>query len=160
MADKRGRHWWREVGTLVAITGLLVTLVFNTVGVWRDVEVHASRIGSIDLSDATVRSVTFVGCKLGHVNLRAARVRDLGFRDCTVDVLDLGDAELERAAFPGSTVHTLEVPRATLRHVDLRGLEPRVVTAVEGLAGATIDDVQLALLAPSFAQHLGIRVAG
>jgi hypothetical protein len=38
VGDKRGRHWWREIGTLVAVTGLLITLVFNTIGVWRDVE--------------------------------------------------------------------------------------------------------------------------
>ncbi|MFC7432135.1 MULTISPECIES: pentapeptide repeat-containing protein [unclassified Agrococcus] len=127
---------------------------------WRDVEIVASRIGSIDLSDASIRSLVLVGCKLGHVNLRAARVRDLTVRDCTVDVLDVGDAELERVAFPGSTVATLELPRARLRHVDLRGLEPRAVSPVAALAGATIDRDQLALLAPAFADHLGIRVVG
>ena len=28
------RKWWREVPTLVAVIGLLVTLMFNTAGVW------------------------------------------------------------------------------------------------------------------------------
>jgi hypothetical protein len=29
------RPWWRDVATIVAVTGLLVTLIFNTIGVWR-----------------------------------------------------------------------------------------------------------------------------
>lgn len=29
------RPWWRDVATVVAVSGLLATLIFNTVGVWR-----------------------------------------------------------------------------------------------------------------------------
>ena len=32
--DPSHRPWWRQPATLVAVLGLLVTLVFNTVGVW------------------------------------------------------------------------------------------------------------------------------
>jgi hypothetical protein len=28
------REWWRDVATLVGVLGLLITLIFNTVGVW------------------------------------------------------------------------------------------------------------------------------
>jgi hypothetical protein len=28
------RKWWRDVATVVAVLGLLLTLIFNTVGVW------------------------------------------------------------------------------------------------------------------------------
>lgn len=29
------RPWWRDVSTFVAVLGLLVALIFNTIGVWR-----------------------------------------------------------------------------------------------------------------------------
>jgi hypothetical protein len=32
------RRWWRDVATVVAIAGLLLTLLFNTIGVWRQLE--------------------------------------------------------------------------------------------------------------------------
>jgi hypothetical protein len=32
-----GKPWWREVPTLVAVVGLLITLVFNTAGVWMQI---------------------------------------------------------------------------------------------------------------------------
>ena len=32
------RKWWRDVATVVAVLGLLVTLIFNTVGVWAQLD--------------------------------------------------------------------------------------------------------------------------
>ena len=82
------------------------------------------------------------------------------FEDCTIDELDLGGVTATRVAFPGTTVKTLDVTRATLTHVDLRGLDFRAVHGLEGLAGATVNDMQLAELAPLFAAQLGIVVEG
>jgi hypothetical protein len=32
------RAWWHDNGTLVAVIGLLVTMVFNTLGIWQQVD--------------------------------------------------------------------------------------------------------------------------
>jgi hypothetical protein len=35
--DDATRRWWRNIPTLIAVVGLIVTLIFNTVGVWQQV---------------------------------------------------------------------------------------------------------------------------
>lgn len=43
----RGRPWWRDVSTTVGIAGLLLALIFNTIGVWRaEREARKSRIAA------------------------------------------------------------------------------------------------------------------
>jgi hypothetical protein len=45
--ERKGRPWWRDVSTFVAIAGLLVALIFNTVGVWRsEREARKSRVAA------------------------------------------------------------------------------------------------------------------
>ena len=48
---------------------------------------------------------------------------------------------------------------ARCAQVDLRGSRLSVARGVEGLAGATVDPVQLIELAPQLAQRLGLRVS-
>jgi hypothetical protein len=37
-AGRSQSHWFRNVGTIVAVVGLLITLLFNTIGVWQQVD--------------------------------------------------------------------------------------------------------------------------
>lgn len=127
---------------------------------WQDVLLERSRLGSAELFDTTWNGVRIRQCKLGCVNLRGARLTDVIFEDCTIDELDLGGVTATRVAFPGTNVNTLDVTRATLKHVDLRGLDFRAVHGLEGLAGATVNELQVAELAPLFAAQLGIVVEG
>ncbi|MFF2496005.1 pentapeptide repeat-containing protein [Agromyces sp. NPDC058064] len=127
----------------------------------RDVVISGSRLGSVEFIDNRWQSVRFVGCKLGFVNLRGAEIRDLRFTDCDIEELDLGNARAERVAFDGCEVRALAVTGATLRDVDLRGLDFAAMSSLEGIAGlrgATLDGMQVALLAPSLASHIGIRI--
>ncbi|WP_157000940.1 pentapeptide repeat-containing protein [Agromyces laixinhei] len=124
----------------------------------RDVLVAGSRIGSVEFYDNNWQSVRFVGCKLGFVNLRGAELRDIRFTDCTIDELDLGDARAERIALEHCDVRSLDVTGAKLGDVGLRGLDLAPIAGLEGLKGATMDGMQVALLATSFATHFGIRV--
>ncbi|MET1051501.1 MAG: pentapeptide repeat-containing protein [Mycetocola sp.] len=126
----------------------------------RDVVLERSRLGSAELFDTTWNAVRISSCKLGYVNLRGSTLTDVIFEDCTIDELDLGGVTATRVAFPGSSVTTLDVTRATLKHVDLRGLDFRAVHGLEGLAGATVNEFQVAELAPLFAAQLGIVVEG
>jgi uncharacterized protein YjbI with pentapeptide repeats len=124
----------------------------------RDVLVSGSRIGSVEFYDDHWQSVRFTGCKLGFVNLRGSEIRDIRFTDCTIEELDLGNARAERVAFEGCDVRALDVTGAKLRDVDLRGLDLAAISGLEGLKGATMDGMQVALLATTLANHLGIHV--
>lgn len=127
----------------------------------RDVVIAGSRLGSVEFIDNRWQSVRFVGCKLGFVNLRGSEIRDVRFTDCDIEELDLGNARAERVAFDGCELRALAVTGATLRDVDLRGLDFAAMSSLEGVAGlrgATLDSMQVALLAPSLASHFGIRI--
>ena len=125
---------------------------------WRDVEVSASRIGSLELYDANFRRVSFVGCKLGFVNLRGSDLADVAFTDCVIEDLDLMRATASRGALTRCRVDRLEVTGARLTDVDLRGAQLADISGIEGLRGVTISLDQLLDLAPVLAGRLGIRV--
>ncbi|MFZ4894915.1 pentapeptide repeat-containing protein [Plantibacter sp. Mn2098] len=126
---------------------------------FRDVSIDSSRIGSAEMYDANWQSVHIRNSKLGFVNLRGSSLQDVLFTDCTIDELDLGDATVNRVAFVDTQVNSLDLTRAKLTNTDLRGLELRKISGLEGLRGATLSEYQVSELAPLFAVHLGIVVA-
>lgn len=125
---------------------------------WRNVEVTQSRLGAIELFDATIRSVRFVGCKIGWLNLRAARLQDVEFVDCVFDELDLGQAEVERVRFTECEIRSLRVDQTKLSNLDLRGAHLAGISGLDNLRGATITMQQAVELIEVFADHLGIQV--
>lgn len=127
---------------------------------WRDVEVLGGRIGALELDLADLQSVRLEGCGISYLNLRYATVRDLVVTDCHIEELDLVGATLERARLTDCRVGQLSLHGATLAGVDLRGAQLGTVSGVDGLAGARITDLQLAELAGTLAEHLGILVGG
>jgi uncharacterized protein YjbI with pentapeptide repeats len=124
---------------------------------WRDVQV-TGRLGSVEAYEAQWRSVHFVGCKLSFVNLRGAELIDVAFTDCIIDELDLGGAAANRVRLSQTRVSHLNVRQAKLRDVDLRGATLEVIEGLTDLRGATISSLQLTLLAPLFADELGLNV--
>jgi uncharacterized protein YjbI with pentapeptide repeats len=125
---------------------------------WRDVRIEHSRLGSVELYDATLRSVHFDGCKLDFVNLRNAVLTDVLISNCIVDELDLSTATVRRLELQNCRIGTLDVANARLTDADLRSSDFGAIHGVEGLRGATIDDSQLSLMAPLFAAHIGLIV--
>lgn len=124
---------------------------------WRDVQV-TGRIGSLEAYEAQWRSVHLVGCKLNYVNLRGAELMDVAFTDCVIDELDLAAATANRVRLSGTRVTHLNVRQAKLKDLDLRGANLEVIEGLTDLRGATISPQQLTLLAPLFADELGIDV--
>lgn len=124
---------------------------------WRDVQV-TGRIGSLEAYEAQWRSVHFVGCKLSFVNLRGAELLDVVFTDCVIDELDLIGAAVNRVQLIGTRVTHLSVRQAKLKDLDLRGATLEVVEGLMDLRGATISPQQLMLLAPLFADEVGLNV--
>lgn len=125
---------------------------------FRDVIVENSRIGSGELYEARLESVHFINCKIGYVNLRAAKLTDVLFTNCDIDELDLAAAEASRVAFSHSKTRSLTLGRASLTHVDLRGLEIGELAGLDGLRGATLSPLQSIELAPAMAAELGLKI--
>jgi uncharacterized protein YjbI with pentapeptide repeats len=125
---------------------------------WRDVRIDHSRLGSVELYDATLRSVQIDGSKLDFVNLRNAALTDVLISNCIIDELDLSSATVQRLELRDCRIGTLDVAGARLTDVDLRSTDFWAIHSLEGLRGATIDDAQLSMLAPLLAAHLGIVV--
>lgn len=124
----------------------------------RNLEVHESRLGAVDLHDARVRRLLVKGAKLTWVNLRAAELTDVRFEECAFDEIDLSDATATRVAFHDCTTATVSLHNSKLTDVDLQGLEMRTINGLGGLRGATISQAQLSELAPLLAAHQGIVV--
>ena len=125
---------------------------------WRDVRVERPRWGSAELFDADLRSVRLVGGKIDYLNLRGARLTDVVIEGCSIGELDLSGATTLRVALVDCRVGALDVTRASLTHTDLRTTDFSRIEGLAGLSGATIDDLQLSLLAPVMAAHLGLVV--
>ncbi|WP_423919186.1 pentapeptide repeat-containing protein [Frigoribacterium sp. 2-23] len=125
---------------------------------WRDVRIGRPRWGSAELFDASVQSVRLVGGKIDFLNFRGAELVDLQIEGCSIGELDLGGVRARRVALVDCRVGVLDVTRASLSDVDLRTTDIARIDGVEGLRGATIDDLQLSLMAHAFADHLGVRV--
>ncbi|AMB57597.1 pentapeptide repeat-containing protein [Microterricola viridarii] len=125
---------------------------------WKDVVVRGSRIGSAELYESGLRALRFENCKLGFVNLRGAHLNDVLFVNCTIDELDLGQATAARVAFDGCTVRALDLQQATVSDFDLRGADVQEIAGIRNLAGVTITQMQLGMLAPALAESIGIRV--
>jgi uncharacterized protein YjbI with pentapeptide repeats len=125
---------------------------------WRDVRVEHSRLGSVELYDSSLRSVQLDGSKLDFVNLRNATLTDVLLSNCIIDELDLSGATVQRLQLRDCRIGTLDVAGARLTDVDLRSSDFSAIHSLEGLRGATIDDAQLALLAPLLAAQLGILI--
>jgi uncharacterized protein YjbI with pentapeptide repeats len=125
---------------------------------WDGVAVRHSRFGALVAHGATLERVTVDHVRLDYVNLRQASLERVQFLGCRIGELDLGTATLTDVRFEGCQVERLLLGGATLADVDLRGVELAALEGVAGLAGARIDEGQLAQLAPALAAHLGILV--
>ena len=126
---------------------------------WRNVEVIDSRLGSAELYESTMRSVTIARSKINYLNARTADWQDVRFTDCTLDELDLTEATVTRSAFAGCRIGTLTVTGARLTDVDLRDVRLEMINGLAGLSGSWISETQLAEMAPLLAAHLEIRVS-
>ena len=125
---------------------------------WRDVVLEGTRWGSAELYDSSLESVRISGGKLDFVNLRSSTLTDVEIADCIIGDLDLTEAKGVRVALRNCRIGTLTLSGSRLRELDLRSTEFRALNGLDGLGGVTIDSYQLAFLAPSLAEHLGVRV--
>nr|WP_240897654.1 pentapeptide repeat-containing protein [Kineococcus vitellinus] len=92
--------------------------------------------------------------------MRGTTFTDVTFRGCDLRDVDASGARWTRVRFEDCRTGHLDVTGARLQDVDLTACELEAVSGVGDLRGAVVSEVQLALLAPLLAAHLGVRVAG
>lgn len=152
-ADLSGAHFNDSV-----VRGMSTASLAAPRSGWRHAVIEQSRLGVAELYRSSWQQVRISGSKLGFLNLRGASITDLVFAECTIDELDLGTARVARMSFTDCRIGTLELVGARLADVDLRGAELDQVKSLDGLAGATISELQLQSLAPQLAGHLKLIV--
>ncbi|MFS0734388.1 pentapeptide repeat-containing protein [Microbacterium sp. 1P10UB] len=143
----------------LAMAGVDAPIWTTARGTWRDVEVGASRSGSIEAYESSWNGVHFRNCRLGFVNLRGSSLQNVAFTDCIIDELDVGQTKITRFAATATRIGRLLVEQSTLQHVDLRGADLSDISGSNSLRGATISSSQLAQLAPLLAADRGIDVS-
>ncbi|MFJ4167843.1 pentapeptide repeat-containing protein [Microbacterium sp. NPDC089698] len=125
---------------------------------WRDIEMHASRLGAVEWYESTINQALITASKLGWVNLRSTELRDVVFRSCRIEELDLSGATVSRVAFEETSVDRLVLNGTRATHLDLRGLDFHVIEGLDNLRGAILTNFQATQMAGLFATHLGITI--
>ncbi|MGH3280667.1 MAG: pentapeptide repeat-containing protein [Trebonia sp.] len=122
-------------------------------------------LAGVQAFSLTCRRLRLRNCKLDSVNFRDCKLTDVSFEDCVLRDVDFGSATLTRVRFGGCTLVNADFTRVTCKDVDLRGAKlgtsdavPGIKAGYDSLAGARIDHLQLMILAPLLAHHLGITV--
>jgi uncharacterized protein YjbI with pentapeptide repeats len=125
----------------------------------RRVALKQARLTGLDLAEARLDEVRFVGCKLDYANFRHTTIEHVSFEDCVLSGADFQGARLYSARFAGCDLSGADFSRAELAHVDLRGSQLELAGSVLGLGGATIDPLQLMELSRLLADELGLIIA-
>lgn len=125
---------------------------------WCRVQLKNMRCSGLKLQTSTLKDVAFEDCKLDLVNFRFAKLKNVTFKNCSLNESDFYMARLENVQFQYCTFNKCQFSGATLKNVDLRTSDLTDLSGVSGLAGATIDHVQLIALAPLLASENRIAV--
>jgi uncharacterized protein YjbI with pentapeptide repeats len=132
-------------------------------GDWRGAELNrvsfeGARLTGLDLGEARIEEARFESCKLDYANFRHATIEHVTFEDCILINADFQGARIYATRFSGCQLGAADFTKTELAHVDLRGSELALTGSVLGLAGATIDSLQLMDLSRAMAHELGIVV--
>ena len=125
----------------------------------RRVAVVRARLTGADLGEASLRDVTFEGCRIDLANLTAARMERVVFADCDLRESSFAEAVLRDVRFERCDLGGVELSRVRLQRVELRGCRLEGVNAVENLRGATMPWEDIVGNAGLFAAAVGVRPA-
>jgi uncharacterized protein YjbI with pentapeptide repeats len=142
--------------TLVADCDLSNSRWLGASLVW--VDLVGCRATGFDLTEATLRHVTFRDCKLDLALFRFMHTESVSFVDCILTGADFSGATLAGARFDNCDLSGADLSYADLDRADLRTSRLDSVRGVGSLRGATIGANQLVTLASSLATELGRHV--
>jgi uncharacterized protein YjbI with pentapeptide repeats len=126
---------------------------------WRRIRLSNMRCSGLKLQTSTLRDVTFEDCKLDLANFRFTKLKNVVFKDCVLDEADFYNAGLEKVQFLNCSMSQTEFSSATCQAVDLRTSDITAISGINGLAGTTIDSVQLVAISHALAASFKIRVS-
>jgi uncharacterized protein YjbI with pentapeptide repeats len=120
-------------------------------------------VAGADLSGSRLEGASFLHCTFRSIEADVARWRGVSARKVTfgssrMTGIHLNEAELSVVRFERCRLARASFRDASCRSTDLRGSSLDDLDGAGGLAGATIDAVQLMELAPALARHIGLRV--
>jgi uncharacterized protein YjbI with pentapeptide repeats len=120
-------------------------------------------ISGADLSGSRLEGASFLHCRFDAITADAARWRGLSarstaFRSSRMTGVQLNEAVLRDVLFEDTRLDMANLRLAALERVTFRGCSLEDLDGAGGLAGATIDPVQLMELAPVLARHVGLIV--
>lgn len=129
-----------------------------TESLWRRVTMSDSRMSGVIWYDAILKDVEITNCKLDLANFRSTKFKNVVFKDCVLTGADFLGAELTNVIFDSCDINDIDVNGCTMKNVDLRGSTFTVIKGAKNLAGATMSRQQLIMLAPIFANEIGIKI--
>ncbi len=129
-----------------------------TESLWRRVVISDCRMSGVIWYDAIVRDVELTNCKLDLANFRATKFKNVIFKDCVLNGADLQGCELTNVMFDSCDINDMDVNACTMKNVDLRSSTFTVVKGTNALKGTTMSRQQLIMLAPIFANEIGIKI--
>jgi uncharacterized protein YjbI with pentapeptide repeats len=126
---------------------------------WQRVKIDGARCSGLQITNGTLRDITFNNCKLELVNLRFSRLENVLFENCVIDDVDFYDAKLKNVHFINCTINEITFASARMMSVDISQSTIQGIKGINSLKGVTISYDQLMQFAPSFAAEFGIKVA-
>jgi uncharacterized protein YjbI with pentapeptide repeats len=126
---------------------------------WHRVQLKNMRCSGLKLQTSLLKDVSFDSCKLDLSNFRFSKLKNVSFKNCVLDEADFYNASLDNVVFESCSLLKTEFSTTQCRAVDLRTSDVSNILGIGGLAGATIDSVQLVAISQTLAQAFKITVS-
>ena len=116
-----------------------------------------ARLTGAELTEASLRDVTFADCRIDLASLAAARLERVAFVDCDLREVALSEAVLRDVRFERCDLGGADLARVRLQRVVLAGCTLDGIRSVGDLRGATMPWPDIVANAGLFAAAAGIR---
>ncbi len=122
------------------------------------VELRLCRLTGAQLTEATIRDVTFADCRLDLAGLRFATLERVVFRDCRMSECDLYASSLRDVVFERCDLRQATFSTSRLERVEMRACELTALAGVEALRTVRMPWNDVMANAPLFADAAGIEI--
>jgi len=125
---------------------------------WHVTTIDGARCSGMQLTDSSLKNVTFKNCKLEFVNFRFSKLENVIFEDCMLEDVDFYSTNLRNIEFIHCTLNKVTFAEARVYRVDISQSELNTVNGVASLRGVTANYDQVMQLTPLFAAEAGIKI--
>lgn len=121
--------------------------------------VKQSRLRGVTWAAGLLRDIVLEGVIGDDVSLRFSTLRRVVFRDCTLPGIDLTEVTLDEVHFERCQLAGARLHGAKVQQLRIEGCDLTACSGAAALAGASVHPDDLASLAPSLAEALGLTVS-